>query len=135
MLLLITAQDRKRVIKTTQNITGTIYRAPVTPVKWDVYTEPRDIKRQFSQGDQIMELYSVPHWSFSTVHPWYWAVSEWNSALCHIKHELLKAVTADIFSGETQHCSAAPSSSHLSAGVTVCSNRACNPAATISSFV
>ena len=34
----------QQVIKTTQNITGTIDRASVTSVKWDVCTEPSDTK-------------------------------------------------------------------------------------------
>ena len=34
------------LIKTVQNITGTIYRESVTSVKWDVWSEPKDTKIQ-----------------------------------------------------------------------------------------
>ena len=46
----------QQVIKTTQNITGTIYRASVTSVKWDVCTEPEDTSRQHPPSHSLIPL-------------------------------------------------------------------------------
>ena len=43
----ISAEEQQKTADLNQqNITGTIYRASVTSVKWDVCTEPKDTKRQ-----------------------------------------------------------------------------------------